>query len=386
MSAIAMALPAHFAGFASPYLSHELMAARERAPRGPLEPWCARTKAKLDRALAADSGADVSDLAHCFAETSKIALLLGRPRDASSLAAAAVSFLSGKGPAAEGLALWAILEMGRAERAEGHFDEALLRFERLAALPLGGFIEEGPFSFGPADVPSLRDFAPSLLPRLADAAIAEAIETLLLAERHDVALAVAKARGPADPPWLLAFRREATATSLGAMGLIAEALVFLASAAAREPAVTRPIFEQKRAEALAASGQLDAARARSVFVAEGLSARWDERPATLDELVIAARACRLLSMLGHDESGKLAARARPLARALGDVPLEAELSLRVLENEGPSEARAGALLSLSCIAVESGHPLAALPGAPLCRAPSYPALCDRLLSVARRSA
>jgi hypothetical protein len=151
---------------------------------------------------------------------------------------------------------------------------------------------------------------------------------------------------------------------------------------------TRPVFEQKRAEALAASGQTQAAAARALFVAEALASRWQEAPASLDELALAARVARLLSLLGHTESGALAVIALPHARAVGDAPIEAELALRVVESDAPREARAKAADVLSSIALSSGHRIGAWrvepAGADEPRAPSYPRLRDRLSSLTGR--
>lgn len=314
-----------------------------------------------------------------------IALLLHRPSEARTLGMHALGLLcdpSHESLESTTLALWTALSIGRAARAEGHLDEALEIFERLAALTLGGSFELGPLAISPELASRLQREDKTLFLRLSAGALAEAMETLIARREHTIALSIARMRLPSAPYWFDTFRYEAIATSLGALSMADEALVFLSSAIAREPEQTRLVLEQKRAEMLQLSGQTDAARGRSLAVAEALIARWDGGAATLDDLVIAARASRLLSRLGHEASSKLAARARPFARLLGDIPLEAELSLRVVENEGEREAHASALLSLSRITLESGHPLLVLPDVPICRCPGFVSLSERLMRFA----
>ncbi|MDI1447410.1 hypothetical protein [Polyangium sp. 6x1] len=371
MSAIALAWPAAPGGRSSAFLCDEFLTPREKSPRGPIEPACEEIAARLDHALEARESR-LPDLALCFEACARIASLLGRPIDArrlylASIARLASSFDRNGDLAALALALRAVLGLARIEAALGHDDEALFLFEKLAALPLGGSLEAGPLVVTPARFAEVSAFAPLLGPKLSAEAIAAALETLIAAARYDVALAVARVRDENDPPALDAFRREATATALCRMGLFGEALVFLASAVAREPLSTRPIFEQKRAEALAASGQLDAARARASFVVEGLDERLRASPASLDDLALAARALRVLGMLGQ-VPGAFAARAFELAGLVGDVPLEAELALRVVGSDAPRATRERAAnVAVSLV----GH-----------HAPSFAALRDRLCSIA----
>ncbi|HVK65973.1 MAG TPA: hypothetical protein VM694_15935 [Polyangium sp.] len=370
MSALALAWPAAPGGGPSAFLCDEFLAPRERSPRGPIEPACVEITTRLDRALEARESR-LPDLALCFEESARSASLLGRLIDArrlyrASIALLAASFERNGDLTALALALRAALGLGRIEGSLGHDDEALFLFEKLAALPLGGSFEAGPLVVTPARWAEVRAFAPLLGPKLAAEAIAAALETLITGARYDVALAVARVRDTNASPALDAFRREATATALGRMGLFGEALVFLASAIAREPLPTRPIFEQKRAEVLAASGQLDAARARSSFVVEALEDRFRASPASLDDLALAARALRLLSMLGQVPAA-FAVRAFELAGLLGDVPLEAELALRVVASDAPRGMRERAAnVAVSLV----GH-----------HAPSFAALRDRLCSI-----
>jgi len=374
MSAIALAIAAPLSGAGSPLLSDEFMVLWDRAPRGPLEPKAARAAEELDRALARDK-TDFGEIARPFDDAVEVALALGHTAEARALCRKAVDWLARAYPASNGgaaLALSTALKLGRVDRAEGRYDDALYLFERLAALPLGGSFEEGALSVGPAEFEAIGRRAPSLARRLSSAALAEALETLIRARRFDVALSVAKVRAPGDPAWLDAARREATATALCRMGLFGEALVFLSAAVAREPLGTRPIFEQKRAEALGASGQTPAAEARALFLAEALGARFREGPASLEDLVLCARTARLLAFLGHEESGRLACAALPHARALGDAPLAAELALRVVGGAGAKEERRAASEVLSEAIFSACEPAA----------PSYAGLRDKLLSLA----
>ena len=361
-------------------LPREFMTAWDRSPRGPLDPWCARLLSRLARMEEAKTQGpiDLVAVADCYREAQSIALLLGRSKEAAEISLEIITRLTSSSPQIASLALWAAMGLGRALRAEGFVDDALELFERLAALPMGGTLEIGPLLVTKPLVDSIRGFAPGLFSRLQAVAIMEAMETLITAGRYDIALALAKTRLAEAPTFFDAFRHEALTTSLGALGLLEEALVFLSSAIAREPLRTRPVFEQKRAEVLFASGQIEEARGCSLLVAESLLSRWETGPSTLDDLVLASRVCRLLSRLGHETSSKLAARARPFARLLGDIPLEAEFALRVVENDGPREDHQSALLSLSRITVESGHPLVVLPGVTLGRCPSFLALRERL--------
>jgi hypothetical protein len=178
------------------------------------------------------------------------------------------------------------------------------------------------------------------------------------------------------------------------MGLSGEALVFLSSAVARETPARRPIFEQKRAEALAAFGQTEAARARALAVSEELLSRFDAAKPSLDDLCLAARAARLLALLSDPGAIPIALRALLLSREVGDVPLEADLALSVVEGRAQGAPRAQAMASLCAIALESGHRIAAVdralaregelcvPTTTAARAPSFPALCEALLSLA----
>lgn len=398
MTAIAVAEAAPDPGVVSPFLCDDFSSPRERAPRGPLEPWCATLARRLGRACA-DTSANLGEISALFDQAARIAALLDRHDLAVRLRRAAIAFLCaaaerGGGPAALWLALFQVLALGRIERTSGRIDEALFTFERLAALPLGGSIEEGPLAIGPERFAELEAFAPDLPRALAAAAIIEALEALLQSERYDLALAVAQACDRDEAPTLPAFRREATATALCRMGLAGEALVFLASAVARETPARRPIFEQKRAEALAAFGQTEAARARALAVSEGLLERFDAGKPSLDDLFLAARTARLLVGLADPGAIPLALRALLLAREAGDVPLEAELALCVVEGGAAGAPRAQAMASLCAIALESGHRIAAVdralaregalcvPTTTAARAPSFPALCEALLSLA----
>jgi len=371
MSALVVAISAPSLGdAASPFLSDEFMTAWERSARAPLEAWSEDVHRRLLLALERPRP-DIVDYAFAFDAAARIAVELGALGDASRLRRASLRLLTtSREPRAFSLALSASLSLGLIERADGHYDDALYRFERLAALPLGGSFEEGPLVVTPALFASLARFAPSFPARLASVALAEALDTLIKSGRYELALAVAKIRDPRDPAWLDSVRREATATALSRMGLFREALVFLASAVAREPLATRPLFEQKRVETLAAAGQIEGAADRAAYVAETLSSRFREAPASLDELFLACRVCRSFSLLGQtDASASFAGAALPFAEALGDVPLAIELASRVAVGVAPRGVNERAERILASF--------------PLSReAPSFSQLRDRLLSLA----
>jgi hypothetical protein len=398
MLAIAVAEAAPDPGVSPTFLCDDFLSPRERGPRGPLEPWCATLARRLGCARA-DTGAHLGEISSLFDEAAHIAALLDRNDQAGRLRRAAIAFLAaaaerGGGPAALWLALFQTLALGRVEHTSGRIDDALFTFERLAALPLGGSVEQGPLAIGPRRFDELASFSPDLPRALSAAAIIEALEVLLQCERYDVVLSVAQAREPGEDPALCAFRREATAAALCRMDLPGEALVFLASAVAREAPSRRPIFEQKRAEALAAFGQTEAAHARALTVGEKLLSRLDAEKPSLDDLRLAARVSRLLSLLSDPFAISIALRARSVAREKGDVPLEAELALHVVEAGATGAPRAQAMASLCAIALESGHRIAAVdralaregvlvvPTTTAARAPSFSGLCEALLSLA----
>jgi hypothetical protein len=398
MSAIALAEASPVPSATSPdYLCDAFLSARDLTPRGALEPW---SRALADRLARAAEGASHGEISACFDQAAAIAAHLDRHADARRIRRAAIAFFTacaarGGGPSMRSLALFHVLGLGRVERALGRIDDALYTFERLAALPLGGSITEGPLSVGPEAIAELSAIAPDLPRALARAALLEALSTVLHAGHFDLALRVARVNDPAEPPALTATRREAMASALCRMGFSGEALVFLASAIAREAPARRPLFEQKRAEALAASGQTAAARARALGLADALLTRLHEGEdlATLDDLHLAARVARLLGLLGDPAAIPLAVRALGLAQALGDVPLEADLATQIVESAATSGARALALQSLRAVVFESGHRLAAaeralaregavsLPSATTARAPSFPFVVDALLKL-----
>ena len=96
-------------------------------------------------------------------------------------------------------------------------------------------------------------------------------------------------------------------------------------------------------------------------------------------------------MLGDPLAAELCRVGLPAATAIGDVPLVAELALRILELDRRPEERAEALDALRAVATGSGYCIPAVERAveredgPLVprkareRAPSYPALLSRLL-------
>lgn len=382
----------------SPYLYDEYLTAPHFPPRGPLEPWCASVSDHLQEAIR-DRHGHLDAIAEGFEQAAEIALLLGRLGEAKKLRLSAIAYFTTEAGGISGTfailpALWMLLGLARIERALGRHDEALLHFERLASLGLGGSLADGPLVVALEQVVELQSRFPESLARLRAVATAESLETLIHAGRYDLAITAARARRGEDPTWLGAFRCETIATALGRLGLIRETLVYLASVITQRPEYPRLAFEQKRAEALATDGRFEEAIGRLLFISESLEQQWAREPATLNEVALAARTSLLLSILGrHTTSARLAARAREFARELGDVPLEAELALRVVESDAPSEVRADAADALTHILLATGYAItlprggvrlfeAAMPPANEPRAPTYPSLRDCLYAIA----
>lgn len=382
----------------SPYLCDEYLTAPHFPPRGPLEPWCASVSDHLQEAIR-DQHGHLDEIAGDFDQAAEIALLLGRLGEAKKLRLAAIGYFTAETNGGSGAfttmpALWMLLGLARIERAAGRHDEALLHFERLASLGFGGALEDGPLVTTVERITEIEASFPESLARLRAIAIAEALETLVHAGRYDVAITAARARRTDDPAWLGAFRCETIATALGRLGLIRESLVYLASVLTQRPEYPRLAFEQKRAEALATDGRFEEAGGRLSFIAESLEQQWAKGAATLSDVALAARTSLLLSIVGRNtSSARLAAQAREFARELGDVPLEAELAMRVVESDAPSDVRADAADALTHIMLATGYAItlprggvrlfeAAMPPANEPRAPTYPLLRDRLYAIA----
>ena len=398
MSANALNGSAPQFAMASRYLCDEYLTAPHFPPRGPLEPWCASVSDHLQEAIR-DRQAHIDEIADGFEQAAEIALLLGRLGEAKKLRYAAIAFFVGEAERGAGIfatlpALWTSLGLARIDRALGRYDDALFLFEKLASLGLGGSLDDGLLLVTPEHFSEIESAFPESSARLRSVAIAEALETLIHAGRYDLALTAARVRSENDPAWLDAFRHETTATALSRLGLLNETLVFLASATALHPPHTRLVFEQKRAETLAAVGKLDDAAVRVSALGLQLETHWKQCTPALPDVALAARVSLLLTSLGHHaQSTRLASAARLHARALGDVPLEAELALRVVESDAPSDMRADAADALTRIVLGTGYAITllhggvrlfevAMPPANEPRAPTYPALRDRLYSIA----
>lgn len=396
VSALKSILPR--AAMSSPYLCDDYLTTPHFPPRGPLEPWCASVSDHLQEAFL-DRHAHIDEIADGFEQAAEIALLLGRLGDAKKLRLAAIAYFMAEAESVSGAfatmpALWMLLGLARIDRALGHYEDALLVFERLAAIGSGGSLDDGPLILSAAQIAELTSRFADATTRLRSVAIAEALETLIRAGRYDLAITASRARRDDDPLWLGAFRCETIATALGRMGLVRETIVYLGSVIAQRPEYPRLAFEQKRAEALASDGRFEEAAMRLDFITESLEQQWTTTAPTLSDVALAARTSLLASILGrHAESARLAARAREFARDLGDVPLEAELALRVMESDAPSEIRAHAADALTHILLATGYAItlprggvrpfeAAMPPANEPRAPTYPTLRDRLYEFA----
>lgn len=382
----------------SPYLCDDYLTAPHVSPRGPLEPWCASVSDHLADVIR-DRRAHLDALADGFEQAAEIALLLGRIGEAKKLRQTAIAYFASEAQSASSAfailsALQMLLGFARMERATGRFDEALLVFDRLAATRFVDSLEIGPLVLTSEQLRELESEFPESFVQLRDTAIAEGLETLIRAGKYDLAITSARARRGDDSVWLSAFRSETIATALGRMGLVRETIVYLASVIAQRPEYPRLVFEQKRAEALATEGRFEEAYTRLEFIAESLQQHWSHVRPGLGDVALAARTSLLLSILGgHAKSARLATLAREFARELGDVPLEAELALRVMESDAPSDVRAEAADALTHILLATGYAITiprggirhfevAMAPANEPRAPTYPVLRDRLYAIA----
>ncbi len=382
----------------SPYLCDEYLTAPHVSPRGPLEPWCAGISDHLSDVIR-DGRTRLEAIANGFDQAAEIALLLGRLGEAKKLRQTALAYfaaetLSESGSFAILAALRMLLGLGRMERAMGRFDEALFVFDRLASSAMVESFEIGPLVLSAKQLADVESQFSEAFATIRVTATAEVLETLIRAGRYDLAITAARMRSVDDPIWLAAFRSETIATALGRMGLVRESIVYLASIITQRPEYPRLSFEQKRAEALATDGRFDEAHARLELIAESLEEQWTHVRPTLGDVALSARTSLLLSILGgHAKSARLASRAREFARELGDVPLEAELALRVMESDAPRDVRADAADALTHILLATGYALT-IPRGGVClfeaamapanepRAPTYPALRDRLYAIA----
>jgi hypothetical protein len=347
------------------FICDEFLSARGRAPRWELAAWAASLSQGLPRAAATREGR-LPALAECFRDAVLIAEHLGRYEDARRIALAAIRFFGGvagreRRAEAVGLALAALVWLGRVERARGNLDEALLHLGRARSLGLGAEITAGALRVTRAQWESLVALEPSSARAIALAASTETLSTLLEARRFEdvVSLALVSRRGACDPHDLEWVRKEAALSALCRLDRPDEALALAARYTVEAGEAERNVFELRRAEALACFGDIPRARALAEAVSTGLDRKWRARPGTLEDVALGARATRLCALLGESLGAEFCWTALAEALALGDVPLEAELLVRIVETDWDEERRTDAAELLRAVALGSGYRLPA---------------------------
>jgi len=376
------------------FISDEPLSPYDRHVRRELGSW----SSDIARALACppeEPTERAAETVRAFQETALVAAYLDRPDEARLILNVALDFVAHEAAPpghaeARLLGFGPLIELARLDARIGRPDESLHVLERIGGLLRGGNLAFGALDITPPEWKALTERDASLESNLAGAVAIETLRAHLAAGRYRATIEAALAPGAADPV-VETMQREALIVAWCRTGRGEDALVAAAQWAAEEHPIRRAIFEIRHAEALAAFG--DPVRAHAV--AEEAAGRVEQRmlsgPATLFDLAIAARATRLLAGLGDPLATELCRAALPAAAAVGDVPLHAELALRIVETDAREDARAEALEALRAVASGSGYRIPAVeraveredgplvPRAVKERAPSYPALFARLL-------
>jgi len=381
------------------FVCDEFLSTRTRVVRWELARWCATIGRALDR-ISADAAHRLSPLSTCFHDAGRIAEHLGQTEDARRLCRAAIRFFARAGERtrrseATAFALSALVDLGRIERGDGRPEEALLHLGRARSLGLGAEIGGGILRVSRAQWERLMAEDPLSGREIAAEAATEMLATLLSSGRFEEALGLALAakRGPCDPPELEWVRREAALSALCRLGRAEEALSLAARCTVDSPSGQRLVFELRRAEALACFGDAPRARGLADTVLSALDRKWQVLPASLDDLRMAARASSLGVALGDPLIADFCWTALAEALSLGDVPLESELLVRIVEADWDEERQADAADLLRAVALGSGYrlpaaerimapedgPLSARP--PEERAPGFGALVEALVAL-----
>jgi tetratricopeptide (TPR) repeat protein len=348
------------------FVCDDFLSTRTRVVRWELARWCATIGRALDR-ISADVAHRLSALSTCFHDAGRIAEHLGHAEDARRLSRAAIRFFARTGErtgssGATALALSALIDLGRIERGGGRPEEALLHLGRVRSLGLGAEIGGGTLRVSRAQWERLMADDPLSGRAIAAEAAAEMLATLLSSRRLEEALALAlmAKRGPCDPPELEWVRREAALSALCRLGRAEEALSLAARCTVESPKGQRLVFDLRRAEALACFGDVQRARGLAVTVLSALDRKWQILPASLDDLRMGARASALGVALGDPLTADFCWTALAEALSLGDVLLESELLLRIVEADWHEERQADAADLLRAVARGSGYRLPAI--------------------------
>ncbi|MDC3953087.1 hypothetical protein [Polyangium jinanense] len=366
MNLAAQRSPAARSGVDDRFVADEFLTLRGRAVRWELAAWSGAITQALARALAQSREDRVAALAPCFEEATIVAGHLGRHEDARRVAEAAVRFyaaIARQKRSAEALAfaVSALVGLGAAERAAGRLDEALLHLGRVRSLGLGAEIGAGLLRVSRAQWESVLALEPAAARSIALASATETLSALLAARRLEdvVSLALVSRRGATDPPTLEWARKEAALAALCHLGRPDEALALAARYTVEAGEGERLVFELRRAEVLACFGDAAKARALAEVVLGQLERKWRARPGTLEDVRLAARVARLCALLGEATSADFCWAALAEALAIGDVPLQAELLVSIVETDWDQERREDASDLLRAVALGSGYRLPA---------------------------
>lgn len=345
------------------FLSDDFLSVEGRVIRLELAAWTATLSSSVSQAMSKREGR-LSAFADCYRQAIALVLELGQTDEARKLAMAAVRLFSqsiarDRRPEAVGYAVSALIWLGAAERSAGNLDDALLHLGRARSLSQGAELSAGMLRVTRAQWDSLVALYRPKAQSVSYWAAIEMFSTLLSANRLEdvVSLALVSRRAAADPPVLESVRREAALSALSRLGRPDEALALAARYTIEAPEGERLAFEVRRAEVLACFGDLDRAYALAESVGSQLERKWRARPATLAEANMAMRVSRLCSMVGEPLSIDFCWTALAESLALGDVPLEAELLLHIVETDWDIERRDDARELLRALVFGSGYRL-----------------------------
>lgn len=342
-----------------------------------------------------DAIEDAAIMVRAHQETALVASYLDRPDEARLVCHAALDDIADRAertnePVILLMGLGPLFELCRLDARLGRADEALFVLERLSGLLRGQGLSFGALTISAPVWEEIGGGEAGPAGSLAGTIAVETLRTLLATGRYEAALEASRMKTEADP-MLEAIRREAHLVALCRLGRAEEADLVAALWAADAHPIRRAIFEHRHAEALAAFGDPVRAHAITEENARRLEIRLGSGPATLFDVSLAARISRLCALLGDPLAAELCRVSLPAATALGDVPLVAELALRIVELDRRPEERAEALDALRAVVTGSGYRIPAairaveredgplVPRSLRERAPSYPALFSRLL-------
>ncbi len=350
------------------FVGDAFLSIRGRTVRWELAAWSGSISQALSKALSSRGGdGKMAALAACFEEATCVAGHLGRHEEARRIAEAAIRFFSGiarqkRSAEALSFAVSGLVGLGAVERVAGRLDEALLHVGRVRSLGLGAEIGAGILRVSRAQWESVLALEPGAARAIALASAAEALSILLEARRLEdvVSLALVSRRGATDPPALEWARKEAALSALCHLGRPDEALALAARYAVEAGEAERLVFELRRAEVLACFGDMAKARSLADMVSGRLERLWRSRPGTLEDVRLAARVARLSALLGETVSAEFCWAALAEALAVGDVLLQADLLVHIVETDWDEERREDASDLLRALALCSGYRLPAV--------------------------